>query len=167
MSTGAFPGNCEMCGIYRWCRDQDHIIPRWKGGTDDPSNIQYVCQNCHRDKTREDMTGLKQSPEWIEKRAAANRGKKRSIESRARMSEAQHRPEVKAKVVAGLTGLKRSTETRANMSEAQRRRAKPSEETRAKMSKAQKAHWALTPQERIERAQRALAAAVLELSQCE
>src|SRR5258708_39402447 len=44
-------GNCARCSTYRWALDKDHIIPKGRGGTDDPSNIQYLCQNCHFDKT--------------------------------------------------------------------------------------------------------------------
>ena len=29
----------------------DHIIPKAKGGTDDPDNLQAICEICHREKT--------------------------------------------------------------------------------------------------------------------
>lgn len=29
----------------------DHIIPKAQGGTDDESNLQSICEDCHRDKT--------------------------------------------------------------------------------------------------------------------
>ena len=44
-------GNCELCGTYRKVLHRDHIKPRFLGGTDDASNIQYLCANCHEDKT--------------------------------------------------------------------------------------------------------------------
>jgi hypothetical protein len=44
-------GNCQRCGTLRWRLDKDHIVPKLFGGTDDPSNIQWLCQNCHCDKT--------------------------------------------------------------------------------------------------------------------
>ena len=41
---------CSCCGIYIdgiiW--DIHHIIPRCKGGTNEISNLTYICPNCHR-----------------------------------------------------------------------------------------------------------------------
>jgi len=39
---------CEICG----CEDESvlvehHIVPRSRGGSDDPSNIRILCRNCH------------------------------------------------------------------------------------------------------------------------
>lgn len=34
--------------------DVDHKIPKAKGGTDDDSNLQALCGQCHRDKTADD-----------------------------------------------------------------------------------------------------------------
>jgi hypothetical protein len=48
-------GNCQHCGIYRWTLHRDHIEPVALGGSDDEENIQYICANCHEDKTREDI----------------------------------------------------------------------------------------------------------------
>ena len=31
--------------------DIDHIIPKWKGGSDHPDNLQALCPCCHRHKT--------------------------------------------------------------------------------------------------------------------
>ena len=50
-------GNCVKCGTWRYSLHRDHVIPKFKGGADDPSNIQLLCANCHEDKTREDLTG--------------------------------------------------------------------------------------------------------------
>lgn len=67
-------GNCLKCGVYRWTLHKDHIVPKWKGGTDDDSNIQRICANCHEDKSREDIKGhqftkgmcyVKKSPPYI------------------------------------------------------------------------------------------------------
>jgi hypothetical protein len=44
-------GNCKICGIYRESLHRDHIQPRWDGGSDEPDNIQFICANCHQDKT--------------------------------------------------------------------------------------------------------------------
>lgn len=50
-------GNCLRCGMWRKSLHREHIIPRCKGGSEEPDNIQWLCANCHEDKTREDMTG--------------------------------------------------------------------------------------------------------------
>lgn len=41
------------CTICKWCVDGvngdiHHIIPKSEGGSDDMSNLTYVCPNCHR-----------------------------------------------------------------------------------------------------------------------
>ena len=49
---------CRACGRVTEDGDVDHIIPLAKGGTDDPSNLQYLCREpCHRDKTIREMGG--------------------------------------------------------------------------------------------------------------
>ena len=52
-----------MCGIYRERLVREHIVPRWKfksglaqGNPNQKSNIQYICDNCHADKTWIDGT---------------------------------------------------------------------------------------------------------------
>lgn len=41
---------------------RDHIVPVAEGGSDDDSNIQGLCDDCHRAKTaRESARGLKRS----------------------------------------------------------------------------------------------------------
>lgn len=47
-------GYCSKCGVWRKSLHWDHIIPRWAGGLDEPSNIQKLCANCHEDKTNEE-----------------------------------------------------------------------------------------------------------------
>lgn len=61
-------GDCPLCGIYREFLAKDHIVPRWKfrdgsvsGNPEEPSNIQYICDNCHADKTRLDVPFEKRS----------------------------------------------------------------------------------------------------------
>lgn len=36
-------------------REVDHILPKAKGGTDDPANLRGICVPCHRDKSARDQ----------------------------------------------------------------------------------------------------------------
>lgn len=40
---------CRECNYYKHL-EVHHIIPRSKGGTDDPNNLITLCQRCHRKK---------------------------------------------------------------------------------------------------------------------
>lgn len=46
------------CGICRICgrpgNEVDHIIPKSRGGLDDPDNLQCLCIECHQAKTIQD-----------------------------------------------------------------------------------------------------------------
>lgn len=76
-------GDCPLCGTFRSRLQKDHITPKFKGGLDTPENIQYICANCHQDKS-----------------AIENKEK-------ARMSWAN--PESRKRLVEGISaGLKRS-----------------------------------------------------------
>ena len=46
---------CQAKGRVSVAKEWDHIIPLWKGGKDEESNLQGLCTPCHKDKTREDM----------------------------------------------------------------------------------------------------------------
>lgn len=49
---------CERQGFVRVATQRDHIIPMAQGGTEDPSNIQGLCGECHDAKTeREKKAG--------------------------------------------------------------------------------------------------------------
>ena len=48
------------CGLCQECKRQgrvalgsavDHIVPLWKGGSDDPTNKELLCAPCHDAKT--------------------------------------------------------------------------------------------------------------------
>ena len=44
------PGTaCKVCG--KVASHLDHVIPRARGGTDSPSNLQPLCRSCHSTKT--------------------------------------------------------------------------------------------------------------------
>lgn len=66
-------GNCLICGVFRERLHEDHIIPKWSGGTEDKTNKQLICGNCHEDKTRKEF----QTSEY--KKLASFHSKKRII----------------------------------------------------------------------------------------
>lgn len=39
---------CSNCGWNEAKCDIHHIVPKAKGGSDYPTNLTYICPNCHR-----------------------------------------------------------------------------------------------------------------------
>jgi HNH endonuclease len=55
MIDSSTPKQCVRCGqADARLLDRDHIVPRAEGGSDEPSNLQWLCCNCHRLKTIDD-----------------------------------------------------------------------------------------------------------------
>ncbi len=52
---------CELCGISAEDKalEVDHIVPRNKGGSDDPSNFQALCYSCNAMKRDRDDTDFR------------------------------------------------------------------------------------------------------------
>jgi 5-methylcytosine-specific restriction protein A len=49
---------CQMCHRVTIEGEVDHIVPISQGGTDDPSNLQWLCiEPCHREKTQREARG--------------------------------------------------------------------------------------------------------------
>ena len=46
---------CSKQGQVSMATEVDHIKPLFKGGTDDPTNLQSLCDEHHRSKTNQDM----------------------------------------------------------------------------------------------------------------
>lgn len=43
---------CNICrNLLNYTYEIDHIIPLYKGGTNNPNNLQALCRNCHGEKT--------------------------------------------------------------------------------------------------------------------
>lgn len=110
-------GNCSKCGTWRQTLHRDHITPKWKARLlnwakeiiDATENLQYICANCHEDKTRNDMKGnpggFQKGENNIAKRVDVR--EKLSLnankpEMRKKLTEANRRPEVRAKKSASM-----------------------------------------------------------------
>lgn len=109
-------GNCKICGVYRKSLERDHILPKWKGGLDDPDNIQYLCSNCHRDKTAKDLLG-KPGPVYTEEgrqrqSIVAKLSWARGDHDVPHMHGKHHTPDAKAKIAAARQGKPLPKETR-------------------------------------------------------
>ena len=50
--------SCNICGCaYKETHEIDHIIPLFRGGTDDWDNLQPICYECHKNKTSKQQLG--------------------------------------------------------------------------------------------------------------
>ena len=54
---------CQLCGATREQErlEVDHIVPRSKGGTNGPDNLQALCAPCNRGKSNRDDTDFRMS----------------------------------------------------------------------------------------------------------
>jgi hypothetical protein len=67
-------------------------LPKWKGGGNEPENIQLLCANCHEEKTAEDMIGHPVSEKQKQQQSAVMSGRKLSLEHREKLSAAIRKP---------------------------------------------------------------------------
>ena len=69
--------DCEA-ELYPWGLELDHILPLELGGSNDISNLQALCESCHKEKTRADIKRIAKARRLRKPRAPA----KRSIPAR-------------------------------------------------------------------------------------
>ena len=50
---------CGYCGAQNTRLEVDHIVPRSKGGSNDPDNLQVLCARCNRGKSNRDDTDFR------------------------------------------------------------------------------------------------------------
>lgn len=122
-------GNCGLCGTFRETLHKDHVIPKWAGGVDDNSNWQYICANCHEDKTRREnsspefkaiVAARHKGHKWTDAQRTAhsarqlgkprgsykNKGRPLSLEHRAKVAAAWQTPEARERVRQWMSGKK-------------------------------------------------------------
>lgn len=56
---------CLRAGRYTEAQEVDHIVGVAKGGDDDPSNLQGICEQCHRVKTAAEGGRGQAHPDWL------------------------------------------------------------------------------------------------------
>lgn len=49
---------CKRAGRYTRAGPVDHILNKARGGTDDPANLEAICNKCHAEKTKRESKGL-------------------------------------------------------------------------------------------------------------
>jgi 5-methylcytosine-specific restriction enzyme A len=54
--------HCQAKGLTKQAEELDHIIPLFKGGSNEAENLQGLCKECHLKKTCEDL-GINYKPE--------------------------------------------------------------------------------------------------------
>jgi len=46
--------DCLLEGIYTLAKDVDHVVPKYKGGQDELSNLRSLCRPHHKPKTQKE-----------------------------------------------------------------------------------------------------------------
>ena len=49
---------CQCCGVVTMNLELDHIMNVAQGGSDDESNLQSLCVDCHKIKTQRESKGM-------------------------------------------------------------------------------------------------------------
>lgn len=56
---------CVPCfeeGRYTEAAEVDHVVPRSKGGTNDPKNLRAICTDCHEAKSKREANANYRQP---------------------------------------------------------------------------------------------------------
>jgi hypothetical protein len=88
-------GNCIKCGVWRQALHRDHIVPKWQGGHNGPSNRQLLCANCHEDKTLAERKTFGEE-QLAKMRAGAEKAKVWTQARRERQRKALSAPDTRA-----------------------------------------------------------------------
>lgn len=129
------------CATWRNSLHTDHVVPTWQGGSDTADNYQYLCANCHEDKTfaeratseyREYVSRqVKERMLSSEARQRISNGVRRANERRVWTSEARAKcatrkgpiaPETRMKIANALRGKSKSEAHKTALSAAAKRR---------------------------------------------
>jgi hypothetical protein len=111
---------CALCEYPYPMLQTDHIVPRWKGGSDKKENLQRICPNCHHLKSQAERAEFWSVHEYVPTPEAVERA---SIALKAMYAERdghgpdcghcqggwklpERTPEVKERMVAALRGKK-------------------------------------------------------------
>lgn len=113
-------GFCCKCALSREHLHRDHIQPTWSGGPNIPENWQWLCANCHEDKTYLERA----TPEYRAFQSGQMKTRMLSPEARAKISEGVRianltrvwTPEAREKCGLASKGKVRSPEVRAKIS---------------------------------------------------
>jgi hypothetical protein len=166
-------GKCASCPHSGYLH-RDHIFARWKAKrdgwskaqTEAPSNIQYLCGDCHIVKTKQDLQELRLSPGYKEKASAAAKNSLAMQAHHASRKGVPQTPAIRAKLSAVR---KNSLAIAANCRKlgAAKKGIPLSHEQRSKMSLSRRELWqspeyrakqlaARSPEKRLERARQQL-----------
>lgn len=126
-------GLCNRCGAGPRGLHTHHKCPRSQGGTDDPTNIEKLCANCHEDEHGGPMGG-------------------------SLGNAAAHTPEAKAKRSATLKRLWQDPTYRRQHSEGRKRAWAADPERRQRTSELIRRWYVENPEAASERAQKIAAA---------
>ena len=58
---------CAYCGDSLGPFEVDHVVPRWRNGTDEPTNLVLACRRCNQAKARKNVVRFLEEMEEVRK----------------------------------------------------------------------------------------------------